>query len=96
MYAPSFLFLSGDALVPLLVPVFVFISVFVVVSLFVFLLVFGFGVVHCNVYAPRVLFMHGDALVCRQTRNDFDDNERDDDFGSNDDNGGEKLHILVS
>ena len=26
-------------------------------------------------YAPRVLFMHGDVLVCRQTTNDFDGNE---------------------
>ena len=29
----------------------------------------------CIVYAPRVLFMHGDVLVCRQTTNDFDGNE---------------------
>ena len=76
----------------------VFVSVFVVVSVFLsfflFLLECVFGVVHCNVYAPRVLFMHGDALVCRQTTNDFDDNEHehedDDDFGS-DNNDGELL-----
>ena len=65
----------------------VFVSVFVVVSVFLsfflFLLECVFGVVHCNVYAPRVLFMHGDALVCRQTTNDFDDNE-DDDFDNDD------------